>query len=196
MIKGKDNEKGKYGNRITIESDDAELTALVSAWLGDAGYELVPDGGFRVIDAETRGGSDSGDDGDDDGALYLVCAPGGHKNELMRPFTHSELTSAIRPLIPDEGGELVCDHAARRIVYRGGHAALTNKEYEIMKLLFERGESGVSREEVAAIARRRGGERETNAADVYVCHLRRKLRDLTGESKIKTLRGRGYALIK
>ena len=189
------------GKRIVIESDDRELTSLVTMWLGDAGFEAVSDidcnlprrcpRSYRIIDTETRGGGTG-----DEGALYLVYERGEHKNELLRPFTHTELTSAVRSISYDTARELVCDPAERRVVYRGDHVTLTNKEYEIMQLLLERGESGATRDEIAAIARRQGGERETNAADVYICHLRRKLMMLTGETLIRTVRGVGYVLGK
>lgn len=178
-------------DRVVIESDDNELSALLAMWLGDAGYETANDGdGVRIIDTETRGEGSR-----DPEALYLVYSKGNRKNELLRPFTHTELMSAVRAAgLGGNAGELVCDPSSRRVLYRGDSASLTFKEYAIMKLLCERGADGASRDEIAAIARRSGGERETNAADVYICHLRRKLKTLTGDPMIKTLRGRGFTL--
>ena len=177
--------------RIVVESDDSELFDILSMWLGDAGYETVTDGEgeLRIIDTETRGEGSGIKD-----ALYLVYAEGGHYRELRRPFTRTELVAALRRISGVGIGEIVCDPVGRRITYRGDHVDLTGKEYEVMRLLYERGEAGASREEIAAIARRDGG-RETNAGDVYVHHLRRKLEELTGEtgeSLIRTVRGVGY----
>lgn len=177
------------GLRIVVESDDRELLSVLSVWLGDAGYEVVTggEGQLRIIDAETRGDGSGGDD-----ALYLVYSESGHTYELLRPFTHMELMAAMRRSLPCKEGEIVCDPEGRRVTYRGGYVSLSGKEYEIMRLLYERGEAGASREEIAAIARRDGGERETNAGDVYVHHLRRKLEELTGKGLIRTVRGVGY----
>lgn len=179
------------GRRIIIETDDRELSALVAMWLGDAGYETSPSGkgALRVIDTETREVSD-------EDALYLVYEPEGHKNELLRPFTHTELTAAVRGLVGDVAGELLCDDIGRRVIFRGDSVTLTAKEYEIMRLLYDRGDDGAAREEIAAIARHEGGGHETNAGDVYVHHLRRKLEMLTGQRLIKTVRGRGYVLAR
>lgn len=178
------------GRRIIIETDDRELAELLAMWLGDAGYETAAegDGALRIVDGETRGGEYGAD------AIWLVYEPEGHKNELLRPFTHTELTSAVRGLLGDVSSELLCDDNGRRVLYRGDAVSLTAKEYEIMRLLYDRGDAGVTREEIAAVARRDGGERETNAGDVYVHHLRRKLEGLTGQRLIKTVRGVGYVL--
>lgn len=179
--------------RITIESSDRELTELLRMWLGDAGYETSGDSAQRIIDTATQG-----EGSQDAGALYIVSERGHHLNELLRPFSHSELTAAVRRAFPGENGELVVDPVVRRVTYRGDSVSLTGKEYAVMRMLYERGEAGASRDEISAVARREGGERDTNAGDVYVHHLRRKLAALTGEpgdAIIRTVRGFGYALI-
>ncbi len=179
---------------VAIESDDDELVALLRMWLGDAGYDVRPDGGARrIIDEETRG-----DMNEDAGALYIVAECGRHKFELQRPFTHTELMSAVRGAFSEKEGELIVDPVRHTANYRGDSVSLTGKEYAVMRLLFERGEEGVSREEISAVAKLEEGGRDTNACDVYVHHLRRKLEKLTGNpggTMIRTLRGFGYALI-
>ena len=178
------------GRRIIIRTDDRELSELLIMWLGDAGYETATDGdgALHIVDSGTRGEFHG------DKILWIVYEPSGHKNELLRPFTHMDLTAAVRDLCGDASGELLCDDAGRRVIYRGDAVTLTAKEYEVMRLLYDRGEAGATREEIAAVARREGGGRETNAGDVYVHHLRRKLEGLTGQRLIKTVRGVGYVL--
>ncbi len=178
--------------RIAIRSEDAELCDLLKMWLGDAGYEVSGGGDCAIIDADTC----PGEGGEDEKTLYIVSSPGGRAHELRRPFSHTELTSAVRRICSEDAGELVVDPTSKRVTYRGDSVALTAKEYAVMRLLYERGEEGASREEISTVARREGGK-ETNAGDVYVHYLRRKLSLLTGEPGgeiIRTVRGFGYAL--
>ncbi len=179
-----------------IVSRDTELTSVIALWLGDAGimtetYETpeaasVSGAELFITDGERVAGQKT----------LLIVADSGQCDDgtvLLRPFTQTELLSAVRVMLDAAPGMLFCDSEKKRAVYRSASVQLTNKECELLELLLRNGAEGVSREEASLIARRDGGL-ETNAAEVYIHHLRRKMTTLTGGPVIKTVRGRGYVI--
>ena len=181
-----------------VISRDRELAAVAALWLGDAGIrtEVFPTAEEAASsDAElfiTDGGAPEGKK-----ALFIVSeneAAGAVGLTLLRPFSQTELLTAARALLSGAPKELYCDGEKMRAVCRGASVSLTKKELLLLQLLLERGARGVTLSEASAIARRGGGSAETNAANVYIHRLRRKLMELTGEPVIKTVRGRGYVI--
>lgn len=178
--------------RISIETNDRELRALLTLWLADEGYGLSDgegsEGDVRVVDTESIP-FDS-----DVNAVYIVEdreeIEGEGFTAIERPFSRLVLLEAVRGRItaPDVGIRL--DGKRRRVYHKRAYVSLTEKEYAIFKMLYDRKDTVVLRDDIAAVAR--GGGQETNAADVYVCMLRRKLTELLGASPIKTVRGKGY----
>ena len=181
---------------VRIESSDSELREVISRWLTDAGYSVVKNGGaLTIVDAETMEASDRRVE---QKCLYLVYSKSRHVHELLRPFTKSEFMTAVGGCVRANENildELTIDRNRQSILFRGGEAMLTDKEFAVFEYLYEHGAEGVTYEELSEIAMSRK-EKETNAAQVYVCFLRAKLEKLTGNPLIKTIRGRGYALGK
>ena len=78
------------------------------------------------------------------------------------------------------------------VTYNGASSRLTEKEKALFLLLLSRVGECVSREEIERALW--GGEAVGNAADVYVCHLRKKLEGIAGPGVLLSVRGRGYML--
>ena len=120
---------------------------------------------------------------------------------LRRPVLVSELRDAVAGLLDRPAGASAAVQAApkpsrltldekKRAAYLGGReVGLSENEFAVLSLLFERRGEAVSREELLCAIGGAGNE-----ADVYVCHLRRKL-ESGGRRVIFTVRGRGYKLI-
>ena len=78
----------------------------------------------------------------------------------------------------------------KAVVYRNRRIALTDGEWRVMSCLGSADGNAVSREKLMSLFDAVDG----NIADVYICHLRRKLETPFGVRFIKTVRGKGYSL--
>lgn len=86
----------------------------------------------------------------------------------------------------------LCLLAESRCVLIGNQRiSLSQKEFDVLSLLVQKGSGGVSKQELDAFL----GVRGTNEGQVYICHLRKKLEHATGVRLIQTVRGWGYRLI-
>lgn len=100
-------------------------------------------------------------------------------------------SGAVFPSIPSEEDERVI-YEGRTVTYRGRCAALTAREDELFRVLYEHCGSVVSRERITAAVW--GSEVATNVADVYMSYLRRKLVSVFGKGVLSSVRGEGYIL--
>ena len=92
-------------------------------------------------------------------------------------------------------GELEIDLDRRLVMVDGKPVNLTQREYEILELLWLRRGSIVTKEMFFDRIYAGGREPEYKIIDIFICKLRQKLAQASGESHyIETMWGRGYLL--
>ncbi len=169
---------------VNIISNDRELYNMLALWLRDIGMELTDAPSAALVILDTESGKTT--------SAKLLLTVGGADAELKRPFSRLDFTEAVRGKLGEASARVRVDARRRRIYYQRNYITLTEKEYAVFLLLYEKNGALVLRGDISAIAGT--GEHETNAADVYICMLRRKLTRLLGDNVIKTVRGLGYEL--
>ena len=123
----------------------------------------------------------------------------GADDYVVKPTDLDELAARLRALVRRSKGEpapvlqigqVVLDPAAR-IVTRDGQAMdLPPREFTLLQELMLNAGRVLSREQLEERIYRWGDEVESNAVEVHVHHLRRKL----GTEVVKTIRGVGYMM--
>lgn len=113
---------------------------------------------------------------------------------VLRARVHALLRRPLRRLDWPSVNDLRLDPLHRRCFVGDLPVALTNREMEVLALLMDRPDTTVTKAEIlhAVWGPDFGGDE--NIVEVYVGHLRRKLRDGSGAEPIDTVRGEGYRL--
>ena len=122
---------------------------------------------------------------------------GGADDYIVKPFDANELLARLRamlrrasgrskPLI--EHGDLVLDPATRTVERAGLPVTLGGREFALLLTLLQARPQVLSKARLESALYGFGEALDSNAIEVHVHHLRRKL----GESLIKTVRGVGY----
>jgi DNA-binding response OmpR family regulator len=123
----------------------------------------------------------------------------GADDYVVKPVDLDELGARLRALVRRAHGQvqerlvlrdLVLDPAARRVERSGVEVALAAREFDLLHALMLNAGRVLSREQLEQHLYSWGQEVESNAVEVHVHHLRRKL----GASQIETVRGVGYVL--
>lgn len=124
---------------------------------------------------------------------------GGADDYLVKPVALAELAARLRALIRRSAGqaepvftwgELSLDPARREVLLKGEPVTLSNREFDVLAKLMSQPSRPLSQEQLAAAMYGWGDDIQSNAVEVHVHHLRRKL----GADWIKTIRGVGYVL--
>ena len=123
----------------------------------------------------------------------------GADDYLVKPFDLSELLARMRALLRRQSGrarELIeigglrVDPAAHTVEYQSQPASLSAREFALLYALLEQPGVALSREQLEERLYGWGEEVESNAIEVHVHNLRRKL----SPGVIRTVRGVGYRL--
>jgi two-component system OmpR family response regulator len=129
----------------------------------------------------------------------IVGLDAGADDYLVKPFELAELAARLRAVTRRsvgqahttlQAGPVAVDTVAREVTLDGRAVACTAREYMLLEALMRRAGHIVSRPDLERLLYGYDAEVSSNAVEVHLSSLRRKL----GHELIETVRGLGYRL--
>jgi len=123
----------------------------------------------------------------------------GADDYVVKPVAIAELAARLRALVRRAHGEaapvlsaagVILDPGTRTVAWQGRQVDLPAREFDVLHELMLNAGRVLSREHLQGRVYRWGEEVESNAIDVHIHHLRRKL----APALIRTIRGVGYLM--
>ena len=123
----------------------------------------------------------------------------GANDYLVKPFSLEELSARVRSQLRQHQSSadqylryanLVLDPQAKTLIQDSQTVNLTAKEFQILHKLMQKPEHVMTREQLEESLYAWGDEIESNAIEVFIYQLRKKI----GSQYIKTIRGLGYRM--
>jgi len=127
----------------------------------------------------------------------------GADDYLVKPFALAELTARVKALIrrryDQESplitiGDLTIDCNLKKVTRSGSEISLTRREYHLLEYLAFRAGQPVSRSDIWEHVYEDQAGGSSNAVDVYIGYLRKKLNEGGKPELIHTRRGHGYLI--
>ncbi|MDC8772597.1 winged helix-turn-helix domain-containing protein [Roseateles albus] len=125
----------------------------------------------------------------------------GADDYVIKPVDLFELGARLRALVRRSAGQpqellraqdVLLDPAARTVLRGGAAVSLSTREFDLLQAMMLGAGRVLSREQLEQQLYSWGQEVDSNAVEVHIHHLRRKL----GADLIQTVRGVGYVLLR
>jgi DNA-binding response OmpR family regulator len=179
---------GEHGSEITLVILDLGLPDLdgleVCRRIRSAGKDLP----VLMLTART------------DEADFVVGLDAGADDYVAKPFRMAELLARVRallrrrvPALMEIGGVRV-ETGSRRVEVDGVEVTLSNKEFELLRVMMSRAGQVVTREEILSEVWNDPTMKTSKTLDMHMSWLRRKIArpDAGGDQRISTVRGVGF----
>lgn len=133
-------------------------------------------------------------------AVRIEGLNSGADDYLVKPFDLSEMSARVTAVVRRYGGnpiptlrfgDVVVDLGRKVAAVDGRPASLTAREWAVLECLVRHPGSIVSKADIEDALYAFGTEVESNAVEVYVSRLRKKL----GRDCVRTVRGLGYQIV-